>query len=101
MPSLITSYIALGTGLIVGAWLLRLGWRLINADRLESSKSASRAPTLKDALFGRFRTKDDWMPDARVKGGMIYNKRKKRIQITGRLSDDSFNRVFRSSSAQR
>jgi hypothetical protein len=34
------------------------------------------------------------MPDARVKGGIIYNRRKKRLEISGRLSDDSFKRVF-------
>jgi hypothetical protein len=101
MANLLLSYVLLAVGVIAGGWFLVFACRLMTADRLESSKSASRAPGLIDALFGRFRTKEDWIPDARVKGGMIYNKRKKRIQITGRLSDDSFNRVFRSTSAQR
>ena len=93
----IYSYIVLALGLLLAAWAFAFAIRLIKADKIESSKSAARAPSLADAIMGRARTRDDWIPDARVKGGMIYNKKKKRIEVGGRLSDDSLDRVFRSS----
>jgi hypothetical protein len=93
----IFSYIVLAIGLLLAAWLFAFAVRLFTANKVEGSKSAARAPSLWDAVRGRARTKDDWLPDARVKGGMIYNKKKKRIEIGGRLSEDSLDRVFRSS----
>jgi hypothetical protein len=92
---LVLSYIALGAGLALCAVLLSLISRIIRADKIESRRGADRSRSLKDVILGRARTHDDWIPDARVKGGLIYNKRKKRIEVSGRLSDDSLNRVFR------
>jgi len=93
--TLILSYLILGWGLLVAALLLGIGVRLLRADKVESKKSAARVSSVWDAILGRARIRDDWMPDARVKGGMIYNKDKKRLEISGRLSHDSFDRVFR------
>jgi hypothetical protein len=72
-----------------------LAFRLWRADRIESEKSAARAGGFIDALLGRTRVHDDWVPDARVKGGLIFNRAKKRFEISGRLSNDSLNRVYR------
>jgi hypothetical protein len=93
--NLLLSYTALGAGLALSAILLSIASRIIRADKFESRRGADRARSLKDVILGHARTHDDWIPDARVKGGLIYNKRKKRIEVSGRLSDDSLDRVFR------
>jgi hypothetical protein len=94
--SLFASYLALGAGLILAALSFSFAIKLARADRIESKKSAARSRSMWDAIRGRARTHEDWIPDARVKGGMIYDKKNKRLEISGRLSDDSFDRVFRS-----
>jgi hypothetical protein len=81
--------------LILGAILAKLGWEIIHADRVEVSKNCARAGNWRDILLGRVRTKDDWLPDSRVQGGMVYNRRKQRIEISGRLSVESLHRVFK------
>jgi hypothetical protein len=68
---------------------------LFLADKLEAKKSAARVSTIRDAVLGRARATDDWVPDGRVKGGMIYNRKKKRLEASGRLSNDTIERVFR------
>ena len=92
---LFLSYLALGVGLLVTALLLRFAFKLWRIDSIEGKKSASRVSSLGDAIRGRARMHEDWIPDARVKGGIVYNKKAKRIEISGRLSDESFDRVFR------
>jgi hypothetical protein len=69
--------------------------RLHHVDEIESMKSASRASSLKDAFFGRTRIEDGRLPDARVKGGMVFNKKEERLEISGRLSDEGFKHIFR------
>lgn len=93
--SLLWSYGALLALVVVLAVALNLLRRLLTADHIESQKSAERVKSLADAILGRTRTRDDWLPDARVKGGMVYNKDAKRLEVSGRLSDDSFSRIFR------
>lgn len=93
--NLLLSYLFLGAGLLSAALLLSLVVRLLRADKLERKKSASRVMTVLDAIRGRARMHGDWAPDARVKGGMVYDKKNRRLEISGRLSDDSFDRVFR------
>lgn len=80
---------------IMGAILAKLGWVIIHADPLEVSKNCARANGWKDIVLGRVHTKDDWLPDSRVQGGMVYNRKKKRIEVGGRLSVESLHRVFR------
>lgn len=89
------SYAALVAGAFLIGLLVRVFIGLVRVDRLESKKSAARVSSIKDALLGRARTMDDWLPDARVKGGMVFNKRANRLEVSGRLSDDSFARVFK------
>ena len=91
------SYLLLALGLLLAAWLFAFAYRLLRSDKNEGRKGAARVASLKDAVLGRARTKDDWMPDARVKGGMVYNHKEKRIEIGGRLSDDSLDRVIKAS----
>lgn len=93
--SLAVSYFVLVVGVAIAALLFRLAIRLHRADRIESRKSAARVRSLKDALLGRALTREDFLPDARVKAGIIYNMRKKRIEVSGRLSSESLDRVFR------
>jgi hypothetical protein len=92
--NLFVSYLALGGGLLLALLFLRLAAKLWLADNIEGSKSAARVSSIRDAIRGRTRMHEDWMPDARVKGGMIYNRKAKRLEISGRLSDESFDRVF-------
>ena len=92
---LIFNYIGLAIGLAFTAIFLNLAICLLRADRLERKKSAARTGSISDAVMGRARTSDDWIPDGRVRGGMIYNRRKKRLEVRGRLSRDALDRVFR------
>jgi hypothetical protein len=92
---LILSYFGLAVTLLAAGLLAGFGFRLLFADKVEGRKSAARVRSLRDALMGRARTRDDWMPDGRIKGGMIYNRRKKRLEVSGRLSNDTLDRVFR------
>jgi hypothetical protein len=89
------SYLALGGGVLLAALFLRLAIKLYRADNIEGKKSAARASSIRGAIRGRARMHEDWIPDARIRGGMIYNKKAKRLEISGRLSDESFDRVFR------
>jgi len=92
---LFLSYLILAGGLLFSAALLTLGLKLLRADRMEGKKSALRAPSVLDAILGRSRMTEDWIPDGRVKGGMVYNHKENRLEISGRLSTDSLDRVFR------
>jgi len=96
---LVFSYIALATGLVVTALFFMMAIKLLLVDRAEGKKSAVRAPSIWDAIMGRSRMTEDWIPDGRVQGGMIYNRKKKRLEISGRLSTDSLDRVFRTHSS--
>jgi hypothetical protein len=94
MP-LAASYLILIFGLAIGIGCLKLALALSRTNKIESDKSAARVPSIWDAIRGRARTQDDWMPDARVKGGLIYNRRTNKIELTGRLSDSTLERVFK------
>ena len=74
------SYVALAIGGIVAITVMSLAFRLLNADKLESKKSAARASTWGNAIWGRTHIQDDHMPDARVRGGMVFNKKKQRLR---------------------
>lgn len=91
MITIITSVILLASSLICA----RFGAALLRVDRVEAEKNASRFHTFWDAVLGRAQVHSDWLPDARVQGGMVYNDKLKRIEICGRLSDESVERTFR------
>ncbi len=88
-------FMILFVGFLLAAILFKLTFALLRVDRTESKKSAARVKSIWDSIMGRARTHDDWLPDARVIGGIIFNRRKKRIEITGRLSHSSLERVYR------
>jgi hypothetical protein len=92
--SLVTSYLVVGGGLVLSALLLSFALRLWRVNKIEATKGAARSRSIREAILGRARMDEDWIPDARIKGGLVYNKKKKRLEISGRLSDDSFKRVF-------
>ncbi|MDI4234757.1 hypothetical protein OZ411_18295 [Bradyrhizobium sp. Arg237L] len=89
------NFLGLAVGLSLAAVLLSIAYRLFRLNRFEAKKSASRVKGVSDAVMGRARTRDDWLPDGRIKGGMIFNRRDNRIEVCGRLSDKAFDRIFR------
>jgi hypothetical protein len=89
------SYIILTASLVIAVLFFTLAYKFLNADSLEFKKNRARVPTLSSALRGHAHIRDDWIPDARVQGGMIFDRRKRRIVIVGRLSDDSLDRAFK------
>jgi hypothetical protein len=89
------NFIGLTAGLILAAIPAGLAFQLLRANKAESKRSARRGGGIINTMLGRAKTTDDWMPDGRVKGGMIYNRKKKRIEVCGRLSNDTLDRVFR------
>ncbi|TWI07894.1 hypothetical protein LPJ38_03105 [Bradyrhizobium daqingense] len=90
------SFVVLTVGLVVAAISLVFAYKFIRADKIELRKSQTRTDDVKSVLLGRAKTRDDWIPDARVQGGMIFNKKANRLEITGKLSNDTLDRVFRS-----
>jgi hypothetical protein len=89
------SYLALSFGVVIAAAAFAFAARFLRADRSEARKSQARSPNFLATLRGKARTSDDWLPDARVQGGLTFNRKENRIEISGRLSDDSVDRVFR------
>ena len=93
--SLFWSGVFLFAGLLFAAFFFNIALRLSLADEQESEKSAARVGRNPfKAAFGRARTVEDWLPDARVKAGMIYNKKENRFEVSGRLSNEAFGRIF-------
>lgn len=89
------SYLILVVGSSAAAFAFGVAWLLSRVDRSESIKSAARTKRMRDAVRGHASLHDDWVPDARIKGGMVYNKSKRRLEICGRLSEDSLERIYR------
>lgn len=88
-------YLGLAIGLSIAVIPLVIACRLARIDRFEAKRSASRVQGVKDAIMGRARTRSDWLPDGRIKAGMTFNRRENRIEVSGRLSDEAFDRIFR------
>ena len=89
------SFFFLAGFLMVAVAAFAISFKFLTVDRLEAKKNRVRVSDISTAIRGRAKTREDWIPDARVQGGMIFNKKKKRIEIAGRLSDDSLDRAFR------
>jgi hypothetical protein len=90
-----SSYVVLVGAAIVAAIAFAFAFKFFRADKLELQKTQNRASDIATVVMGRAKTRDDWMPDARVLGGMTFNRKEGRIEITGKLSDDTIDRVFR------
>ena len=67
----------------------------LRIDQTELEKNRIRTKSFLDALKGRAEVHDDWIPDARVKGGMIYNKGQSRLEISGQISRDAAQNMFK------
>ncbi len=91
------SYVIFIVSIVAAILCFKVALTLTRVDKTESKKSAARVSSVVNAILGRVRTHDDWMPDARVQGGLMFNQRKGRIEITGRLSDSTLDRLFRRS----
>jgi hypothetical protein len=89
------SFVALSIGVAGAAMSAVFAYKFFRADKLELRKSQTRSRSLTSAINGKAKTRDDWLPDARVQGGMVFNRANRRIEITGKLSNDSLDRVFR------
>ncbi len=92
---LIPYFLILFVGFLLAAVLFKLTYLLLRVNKTESNKSSARVKSIWESILGKTRTHDDWLPDARVIGGLIFNRKKKRIEITGRLSNSSLDRVYR------
>lgn len=92
--SLFLSYVALTVGVVLAAICVNVILQLILSNKSEVKKNAARVRKFSDLLMGRAHTSDDWLPDGRVQAGMIYNKKMNRIEVSGRLSDESIERAF-------
>ena len=88
------SYIGLAVGVIVALALLSLIIRLLRADKTEARRAAARAPSIVDALLGRTRSRQDWRPDAIVGSGMVFNRKKGRLEVSARLTRETLDRAF-------
>jgi hypothetical protein len=91
----IANYATLVIGIAVSGFLFNIARRLIFANKLESQKSAARVRSFWDALLGYGLVREDYLPDARMKSGLQYNKREKLIELNGRMSRGVFDRIFR------
>ena len=67
---------------------------LIKADSVELQKSLARVSSFGAVVKGKAHIKNDWLPDARVCGGLLYNKKKNRIEMSARISEDSLDRIL-------
>jgi len=67
--------------------------RRVNVEEFE--KNRHRVKSFRESILGRVRISDDWLPDGRVRGGMVFNQRENRLEISGKLSEDSVSRAFR------
>jgi hypothetical protein len=92
---MIMDYLLLLVGVALSAVLFNIAYRLFRIDKIEGEKNSARVRSIKDAFLGRAHSRVDWLPDARVRGGLIFNRKKNRIEISGRLSESSVDRAFR------
>ena len=92
---MILDYLFFLVGVAISAFCFNVAYRLLRIDKDEGDKNAARVHTIWDAIRGRARPRVDWIPDSRVRGGLIFNRKEKRIEISGRLSENSVDRAFR------
>jgi hypothetical protein len=78
----------------VGLFLVALGVTLFFGSRHESEKNSSRVKRRSDLWNGRLEARGDWLPDARVREGMVYSEVDQRVEIQAGLSDEALRRTF-------
>jgi hypothetical protein len=90
------AYLQLAGAVALGAFglaLLRFALKIVFYDRIEYEKSRARYSSLKAAVSGKARVKRGEFPDGRVRAGIAYNKKLKRIEANGKLRNDVVDHV--------
>ena len=80
----------------LGAILLGVGFRLFFVDKDEVRKNASRSRNIWAFFKGQLSSRADPIPDMRIKEGMKYSKKHKRIIAQGGLSHEAIRRGLNS-----
>ena len=84
-------------GSLLVALIAGVSLRLLVGNRREASKNAARVGGVRAALNGQALVREDWLPDARVSEGMVYNADAHRIEINGRISDEALRKSLQPS----
>ncbi|UWU21093.1 hypothetical protein QA648_17405 [Rhizobium sp. CB3171] len=78
----------------IGLSLIRFAIKLAKFDRIEYQKSRARYPSLMAAISGKATVRYNGTPDGRVRAGIVYNTKKKRIEPNGKLRNDVVDQVL-------
>lgn len=92
---MLTGLALLALGVVGAAISLRFLLTLATSKSSEVRRSNARTKSWRDLFMGRSVVQDDWLPDARVQAGAVFNKKVGRIEVTGRISNDTIERTFR------
>jgi hypothetical protein len=80
----------------LGTIFLGVGFRLFFVDKDEVRKNASRSQNIRAFFAGQLSSRADPIPDMRIKEGMKYSKKHKRIIAQGGLSHEAIRRGLNS-----
>jgi hypothetical protein len=80
----------------LGTIFLGVGFRLFFVDKDEVTKNASRSRNIRAFFAGQLSSRADPIPDMRIKEGMKYSKKHKRIIAQGGLSHEAIRRGLNS-----
>ena len=78
----------------VATVMFGLALTILRMNRAEADKNASRTASFKHLLTGRMMVREDWLPDARIRRGMVFSEDKGVFEINGGLSDEALRRTF-------
>jgi hypothetical protein len=74
--------------------LLWLAFNLARFNKIEYQKSRARYPSGSAALFGRAIVRYNGTPDGRVRAGIVFNKKQRRIIQNGKLKNEVVDQVI-------
>jgi hypothetical protein len=80
----------------LGTIFLGVGFRLFFVDKDEVRKNASRSQNIRAFFAGQLSSRADPIPDMRIKEGMKYSKKHRRIIAQGGLSHEAIRRGLNS-----
>ena len=80
----------------LGTIFLGVGFRLFFVDKDEVRKNASRSRNIWAFFAGQLSSRSDPIPDMRIKEGMKYSKKHRRIIAQGGLSHEAIRRGLNS-----
>lgn len=73
---------------------LTIAIKMYKYDSREFKKNVARSKSIWDIIVGKLVISNDHLPDGRVQAGINYNRKKKRIEVTGKLSDDKIEEIL-------